>query len=112
MGGRTLRCLFGDELVALIELFNLTDRSPTKIAVTGVPQIGVSDRLEAATRVESTSNFVGDGLVLNEAMFPSGLDGFFVKDFSIREPALDPRNLGFDQRRPVSKILGTVLRQY
>ena len=50
-------------------LLDLAERSPTKIAVTCVPEIGMSNGLEAARPVEPRSRFVSDGFVLDETVF-------------------------------------------
>jgi hypothetical protein len=72
----------------------------------------VGDGLEAARGVEARSDFMGDRLVLDEAMFPSCLNSFFVKVFGIEVAAFDPRNFGRDQCRAILKILGAILRPH
>ena len=54
----------------MINLPHLAEGTPKKIAVAGVSQIGVGDRLESASRVEPGSNFMRDGFVVDEAVFP------------------------------------------
>src|SRR5271157_5123904 len=98
--------------VRLVNLPHLAECTPAKIAVAGVSQIGVGDRLEAARGVEPRSNFMRDGFVVDEAMFPGRLNSLFVKLLGIQLAAFDPRNLSGDQCRAVPEILGTILRQH
>src|SRR5215469_18476182 len=65
--------------VRSVDLPDLAVGAPAQIAVAGVSQIGVGDRLETARRVEPRSNFMCDSLVLDEPVFPCRLNGLFVK---------------------------------
>src|SRR5260370_25245312 len=56
--------------VRLVNLPHLAECTPTEIAVAGVSQIGVRDRLKAAHGIEPRSNFMRDGFIVNEAVFP------------------------------------------
>src|SRR5271165_2144625 len=76
--------------VRLVNLPHLTECTPAKIAVAGISQIGVGDRLEAARGVELRSNFMCDGFVVDEALFPGRLNSLFEKFLGIQFAAFDP----------------------
>jgi hypothetical protein len=62
----------------LFELPDLSPRAPAKIAVPRVPQTSVGERFGPALGVESRSDLMGDALVLDEAVFASGLNGLLI----------------------------------
>ena len=108
-GSTGARRLLAQERVGLFELPHLRGRAPAKIAVPGVPKIGVRDRLEAALGVETGGQLVCEGLVLDEAVLARQADGVFVQTLRVEMPPLDPRELGQDERKPVAIILGAVV---
>ena len=57
---------------------------PAEITVPCVPQIGVRDGLEAASRVEPCGELVGDALILDEAEFSRHPDGRFIEGSASR----------------------------
>ena len=69
-GRRGRSSVIVERRVKLVNLSHLTMSTPTEIAVAGVSQIGVGDRLEAARGVEPRSSFMRDGFILDEAVFP------------------------------------------
>src|SRR5260370_19747542 len=105
------RCRFLAEMwVRLLELLYLAVGAPAEIAVPGVPQIGVADRLEATRRVEPRREFVCDALILDETVLARQPNGLFVKALGVELSALDASDLGADQRGPVPEILGAAFR--
>src|SRR6266850_1446642 len=65
--------------------------------------------LEAARRVEARRKLVGERLVVNEAVRASRADGLFVEPLGVELAAFEACDLGGDQRRPVRKVLRTVV---
>ena len=109
--GRT-RCAFvlPQLRIELIELPHLAIGAPTQIAVAGVPQIGLGDRLEATRRVEARGQFVGERLVVNKAVGAGRADGLFVEALGIELAAFEARDLGADQGGTVFEILWAIRR--
>ena len=64
--------------IKLFELPNLAVGSPTDIAVARVPQIHMGELFEATRRVEARGQFVGERLVVDEAVCLGRADGLFV----------------------------------
>src|SRR6516162_10502860 len=91
----------------LIELPHLSVGSPSEIAGSGLPQISVCDRLEAARRVEAGSQLVGERLVVDEAVCPCRRDGALVKVHGLERASLDTGNLSADERRTIFEVLRT-----
>src|SRR5438128_1506249 len=97
------------ERMRLFELPHLPAGAPAQIAVPGVAEIGVSDRLEAARSVEARSELVRERLVLDETVLPRQPDGVFIQALRVQMPVLGPRELGPDEREAVSIVVGTVV---
>jgi hypothetical protein len=96
----------------LFQLPHLAIGSPTQISVAGVLQIHTGNLLEAMRRVEPRSDFIGERLIVNNAVGAGRADGLFVEALGIELPAFEARDLGGDQRRTVREILGAVLRPH
>src|SRR5262245_20128889 len=94
----------------LIQLPHLAVGSPTQIAGPGLPQIGVCDSREAASRVEASRKLVGDRLVVDKAVGTRGRDGALVEVHGIERPSFDTGNLSADQRSTVLEVLRAVRR--
>ena len=84
--------------------------APTQIAVAGVPQIGLGNRLEATRRVEAGGQFVGERLIVNEAVGAGRADGLFVEALGIELAAFEARDLGADQGGAVLEIVWAIRR--
>src|SRR5260370_21993060 len=97
--------------MTLVELRDLSERSPPQVTGARAPEIATGDRIEAARRVEPRSELVGDGLVLDEIMCARQPDGIFVQALGVELPAFEPRDLGADECGTVPEICGAVLRQ-
>src|SRR5439155_24333065 len=84
LGGRW--CLLSGSGVALVELCDLGDGSPAGVAVAGLVQIGFCHLFETATAAESSRQFAGERLVLEEAAIRGRTDCLLVQlhglDFS------------------------------
>src|SRR6516164_7651453 len=93
--------------IELIELPHLSVGSPSQIAGSGLPQISVCDRLEAARRVEAGSQLVGERLVVDEAVYPCRRDGALVELHGLERAPLDTGNLSADERRTIFEVLRT-----
>ena len=96
--------------VGLLQLPYLALGTPAQIAVPGIPEIRVGDRLEAACSIEPCGAFVGDALVLDEPVLARQPNGLFVETLGLQFSAFEACDLGGDQRRATPKVLGTVLR--
>src|SRR5262249_29599933 len=86
--------------------------SPSEVAIAGVPQIRMRDRLEAACRVEARSEFVGECLILDEAARACRADPLLVESHGIDVATFDARDLGGHQGGAVLEILRTILCPY
>src|SRR5428012_11747 len=98
--------------IELIELLNLGLGAPPQISVSGVPHIGLGKRLEAACRIEACRQFVGERLIVNEAVGAGGADGLFVQLFGLELAAFNARDLGANQGGTVLEIFGAIVRPY
>src|SRR5258705_5607613 len=96
--------------MGLFELPHLPGRAPEEIAIPGVAEIGVSDRLQTERGVEASSELVRQRLVLDETVFPGEPDGVFIQALRVQMPVLDPRELGPDQREAGGVSLRAVVR--
>jgi hypothetical protein len=88
--------LLCDHRVASIKLPHLAERTPTEVAVTCVPEIGVSDSLIATGEIRLRSEFVRKALVLSEAVLTRRLYGLFIEALGLQLPAFDAGDLGAD----------------
>jgi hypothetical protein len=108
--GTRHRRLLAEMRIGLVELPHLALGAPAAIAVPGIAQIGVGDRLKAARRVEPRGAFVGEALVLEEAVLARQPHGLCIEAHGLEITAVDARDLGGVQRRWAREILGAVLR--
>ena len=109
--GRPRRRGFLPELrIHLLELRDLPAGSPTQIAVAGIAQVDIRKLLEPARPVEAGSTFVGDCLIVDEAVVARRADGLFIQTFGVEVAALQSGDFRADQRGAVREILGTILR--
>ena len=106
------RPLFPEVRERLIELSNLAIGSPAKVALTRLPQIHARDLLEAARRVEARGQFVGERLVVDEAVGAGRADGLFVEAHRINIAAVDAGDLRAHQGGAVLEILRAVRRPH
>src|SRR5580700_2242859 len=70
------------------------------------------DLLETTCRIEVRSEFVGDRLIVDKAVFVGRPDGLFVKVLGLELAAFDACYLRAYQRGAVFELLGAVLRPY
>ena len=96
--------------IELIELPHLPVGAPTQIAVAGVPQIHLGNRLEAARRVEARGQFVGERLIVNKAVGAGRANRLFVEVLGIELAALEAGDLGADQGGAVLEIVRAIRR--
>ena len=90
---RSGKALLAQARVAFVELLHLAERAPTLVALPRVAQICVGNALDAARRVEPRGHLMGKALVLDEAVFASGLNGLLVQTHGIGVPPFDAREL-------------------
>src|ERR1700737_2620904 len=64
-GSRAEWCPLLESRVESVKLLYLAASSPPEIAVARVQQVGVADRFEAAIQIKSSSDFVGNALVVD-----------------------------------------------
>ena len=69
--------------IELIELPHLAIGSPAKIAAPGILQIRTSDLFEAARRVEPRGQFIGERLVVDEAVVAGRADSLLVQALGV-----------------------------
>src|ERR1700688_3507160 len=97
-------CWSGRQLVLpelrihLIELPHLAIGSPPLVAVPGVLQVEMRYFIEATGRVEARSKFIGERLVLDEAIDAGRADAPLIEPHSIDVTAFKASDLGSDQR--------------
>ena len=83
--------------IAPVELPHLAEPAPAQIALPRVSQIRVGNALDAARRVKPRGYLMGDALVLNEAVFASGLNSLLVEAHGVGVPTFDAGDLGRHQ---------------
>src|SRR5580693_358533 len=98
--------------IMLVNLPHLAEGAPAKITVACVPKVGLADCLEAAHGVKPRSHLMGDRFVLDEAVLTCRLNGLLIQVHGVEIAALEASDLGGDQCRAVSEILGAILGQY
>src|SRR5258705_2623166 len=89
----------------LIELAHLAIGSPPQVAVPGVSQVEMRYFIEATGRVEARSKFVGERLVLDEAIDAGRADALLIEPHSIDVTTFQASDLGSDQRGAVFEVL-------
>src|SRR6266478_7456873 len=82
-GGRCRDWCVAEMRMKLFELPHLAERAPAKIAAPRLPQTGMSDRLDAARRIEARGHLMGQALVLHEAVLACRVNGLFVQTHCI-----------------------------
>src|SRR5262245_28496220 len=92
----------------LIELPYLSVGSPSKIALPCVSQIKMRDLLEAPRRVKTRGQLVGERHVVDKPVVSRRADGSFIQMLSIEHAALDPGDLGADQRGAVLEVFRAI----
>ena len=83
--------------VERIKLLHLAQCAPALVAVPGVAQICVGNRLEAAGAVESRGNLMRQRLVLYEAVFASRCNGLLVQVHRVGVSPFEASDLGQNQ---------------
>jgi hypothetical protein len=94
----------------LIQLPHLPHRTPSEIAGPSVLKISVGARVVAARKIKLCRAFVGNALVVSEAIFASRPDGLLIETLGVQLPAFDPGDLGSNQRQAVPEIVRAILR--
>src|ERR1700730_4686002 len=92
-----------------IHLTNLAIGSPTNVAVPRRLQIRITNGLKPSICVKSCSQLVRQAFVLIETVLMRRADRLFLEALGIQFSALQARNLGTDQRRPVQEIRRAIL---
>ena len=93
----------GDGCVAqmrmkLFELSHLAECAPAKIAAPRLPQTGMRNGLDPARRIELGGHFMGEALVLHEAVLASRLSGLLIETHGIGVSPFEAGDLGRYQR--------------
>ena len=96
--------------VPLVQLPHLAIGAPSRVTVSGTPQIKMRDVVEAARRVESRGQLVRQSFVLDEAVFMCRPDRLLVQLLGIDDAAVDACDLRADQCRTALEILRTMRR--
>ena len=100
---------FGPEVwVHLVELPHFSISSPTQIAVAGILQMGMGIGLEATRRVEARGHFVGERLVVDQAVVAGRADGLLVETLGLELPPVKAGDLRADQRGAAHKVFWAV----
>jgi len=90
----------------LLELFAPCRRLPNA-GNSPAHSAGAAPRsLEATCRVEARGEFVGDSLVVDEAVYIGRADGAFVQAHRVKIAAVDPRDLAPISAARFSKFSG------
>src|SRR5262245_23454915 len=80
--------------IRFIELPDFACGPPAEVAVASVPQIRKRDLLEAPRCEEARGEFVGEGLIVDEAVYLRRADGLLVQALGIELAAFKACNLG------------------
>src|ERR1700757_2154741 len=101
---RSGRDPFGPEVwVHLVELPHFSIGSPAQIVVSGVLEVGMGIGLEATSSVEARGHFVGERLVVDQAVVTGRSDGLVIETLSIELPPVKSGDLRADQRGATRK---------
>src|SRR6266852_7787024 len=107
--------LLSDSGVALVELCDLSQGSPAGVAVAGLVQIDICDLFETAKAVESSCQFAGERLVLEEAAFRGRADCLLVQPYGLDVPSFEAcpfrRDQGMFMRKGRRAALGPSLKR-
>ena len=102
-------CLGFDLRVELLQLADLSFRSPTDVAIARFPQVGRRDFLVPARRIEQPCQFVSEGFIVDKAVHMGGANRLLIKGLRVQNASLDPCDLRRNQRGAVLKCLRRVL---
>src|SRR5246127_4696013 len=106
---RSGRDPFGPEVwVHLVELPHFSIGSPEQIAAARVLEVGMGIGLEATGSVEARGHFVGERLVVDQAVVAGRSDGLVIETLSIELPPVKAGDLGADQRGATRKVFRAV----
>ncbi len=104
------RLFLAEVRIELVKLPHFAVRSPAQVALAGVSQVQLRNRLETAHPVESPGQFIGDRHILDKAVCLGRADGLLVKVFGIKYAAFDASDLCADQGGAVCEILRAIHR--
>lgn len=92
----------------LVELSHLPIGSPTHIAVAGVQPVQAGNLPEATRRIKARGEFVRERLIVYKPIAAGRADGLFIGSLRVELAALQPSNLGADQRRTILEIVRAI----
>src|SRR5258707_2602360 len=90
--------MLSDSGVAVVELSDLSPGTPADVAVAGLVQIGICHLFETAKAIESSCQFAGERLVLEEASLRRQADRLLVQRHGLDVPSFEARPFRRDQR--------------
>ena len=91
-----------------IELLHLAVGSPKKIAGPRVSEMGVGTGLEATGGIEAGGQFIGERLVVHQAVVVGRADRLFVETLGVELAAFEAGDLGAGQRGAACEVLRAV----
>src|SRR5580692_6285283 len=98
--------------IALINLPDLAESAPTKIAVACVFNVGLGECLETARRVKPSSDLIGNRFVLDEAVLTCRLNRFLIEVHRVKIAAFDASDLRQNKIVLVKKCSGATLNPF
>src|SRR5260370_41872257 len=84
--------------IAFVELLYFSVGAPMVVAVPRIPEMGVAGRFETARQVVLRRQFVGQALVLNEAVLTRQMNSLLVKTQGLSVSLFEAGDLGQNQR--------------
>ena len=82
--------------IQIVELPHFRIGPPKEIAIAGILQIRLRDRLKSMRRIEARGELIGDRLVVDKFTGAGGADGLIVKAHCGKFIAVDASDLGGD----------------
>src|SRR5580693_9488352 len=88
-----------------VEMFYFSVGSPASIALPRIPEIGVSECIEATSGVEARGDLIGERFIVDKAIRAGRTDRPFVQLNGIESSSFDARNFCPDQCGAIFEIL-------
>src|SRR4029077_18724487 len=107
--GTSDRLLLAELRVPPIELAHFTVCSPPQVAVPCISEVETCNLLETVRRVETSSQFVRERTLVDEAVRSCPSNRPFVEPHRLGIAALDACELGADERGAVFEVFRAVL---
>src|SRR3954462_3706802 len=108
----TFHTLVVQRWMSLDELFHFAVRAPAAEAIPRIGKINMGDLGKPPREIELTCALVRDRLAVRETAIACRTYGRFIQVLGVKDPALDTRDFGTDERGSGLEVRRTMQRPY